>query len=79
MDCNEKARRGYSWDHRPDCLQVVIALAVTPNGFPLACEVMNGNSTEQKTLEPFMDKFDKAYGKAKRVWARDRGIRRRRH
>jgi transposase len=74
MDGNEKARRGYSRDHRPDCLQVVIALVVTPDGFPLAYEVMNGNTTEQKTLEPFLDKIEQAYGKAKRVWVMDRGI-----
>jgi transposase len=74
MEGNEKARRGYSRDHRPDCLQVVIALVVTPDGFPLAYEVMNGNTTEQKTLEPFLDKIEQAYGKAKRVWVMDRGI-----
>lgn len=49
MDRNEKARRGYSRYHRPDCLQAVIALVVTPDGFPLAYEVMNGNTTEEKT------------------------------
>lgn len=74
MEGNEKARRGYSRDHRPDCLQVVIALVVTPDGFPLAYEVMNGNTTEQKTLEPFLSKIEQAYGKAKRVWVMDRGI-----
>lgn len=74
MEGNEKARRGYSRDHRPDCLQVVIALVVTPDGFPLAYEVMNGNTTEQKTLEPFLEKIEQAYGKAKRVWVMDRGI-----
>lgn len=74
MEGNEKARRGYSRDHRPDCLQVVIALVVTPDGFPLAYEVMNGNTTEQRTLEPFLNKIEEAYGKAKRVWVMDRGI-----
>jgi transposase len=74
MEGNEKARRGYSRDHRPDCLQVVIALVVTPDGFPLAYEVMNGNTTEQKTLEPFLERIERTYGKAKRVWVMDRGI-----
>jgi hypothetical protein len=75
---NPKARRGYSRDHRPDCLQVVIALgpegAPTPDGFPLAYEVMNGNTTEQKTLLPFLERIERTYGKAKRVWVMDRGI-----
>jgi transposase len=74
MEGNEKARRGYSRDHRPDCLQVVIALVVTPDGFPLAYEVMNGNTTEQKTLAPFLERIERTYGKAKRVWVMDRGI-----
>jgi hypothetical protein len=49
---NPKARRGYSRDHWPDCPQVVIALVVTPDGFPLAYEVLNGNTTEHQTLAP---------------------------
>jgi transposase len=69
-----KAKRGYSRDSRPDCVQVVIALIVTPDGFPLAYEVMDGNSSEQKTLRPFLDRIEQSYGKARRVWVMDRGI-----
>ena len=74
MEECEKAKRGYSRDSRPDCTQVVIALIVTPDGFPLAYEVMDGNTSEQKTLKPFLDQIEKAYGKARRVWVMDRGI-----
>ena len=74
LEDNPKARRGYSRDHRPDCVQVVIALVVTPDGFPLAYEVMNGNTTEHKTLLPFLERIEKSYGKARRVWVMDRGI-----
>ena len=74
MEENPKAKRGYSRDSRPDCLQVVIALVVTPDGFPLAYEVMDGNTSEQKTLQPFLDHIEKTYGKARRVWVMDRGI-----
>jgi len=56
MEECEKAKRGYSRDSRPDCLQVVIALIVTPDGFPLAYEVMDGNTSEQKTLQPFLER-----------------------
>lgn len=69
-----KAKRGYSRDSRPDCVQVVIALIVTPDGFPLAYDVMDGNTSEQKTLQPFLDRIEKSYGAARRVWVMDRGI-----
>ena len=70
----EKAKRGYSRDHRPDCLQVIIALVITPEGFPLAYEVMDGNTSDRTTLRGFLDHIEKAYGKARRVWVMDRGI-----
>ncbi len=65
---------GYSRDKRPDCLQVVIALVVTPEGFPLAYEVMPGNTSDKTTLRGFLDKIETQYGKAERVWVMDRGI-----
>src|SRR5215469_13380240 len=71
---NPKARRGYSRDGRPDCVQLVIALVVTPDGFPLAYEVMNGNTADRATLRDFLTKVETAYGKARRVWVMDRGI-----
>src|SRR6201986_1756092 len=74
MAQNPKARRGYSRDGRPDCLQLVIALVVTPDGFPLAYEVMNGNTADNSTLREFLTKIETAYGKARRVWVMDRGI-----
>ena len=69
-----KAKRGYSRDGRPDCAQVVIALVVTTDGFPLAYEVMNGNTIDSTALSGFLDKIENTYGKAKRMWVMDRGI-----
>jgi transposase len=69
-----QAKRGYSRDHRPDCLQVVIALVITPEGFPLAYEVMDGNTSDRTTLRGFLDHIEKTYGRARRVWVMDRGI-----
>src|ERR1700730_17195776 len=74
MEQNPKARRGYSRDGSPDCLQLVIALVVTTDGFPLAYEVMNGNTSERTTLRTFLDDIEKSYGKARRTWVMDRGI-----
>ena len=67
-------RFGYSRDKRGDCVQVVIALIVTPEGFPLAYEVLPGNTTDKTTLRGFMGKIEAQYGKARRVWVMDRGI-----
>jgi transposase len=74
MEQNPKAKRGYSRDGRPDCLQVVIALVVTTDGFPLAYEVMDGNTSDRTTLRKFLTHVENTYGKAKRVWVMDRGI-----
>src|SRR2546422_1051138 len=74
MEQNPKAKRGYSRDKRPDCLQLVMALVVTTDGFPLAYEVMNGNTSDRTTLRGFLDHIEKTYGKAKRMWVMDRGI-----
>jgi len=74
MEKNPKAQRGYSRDGRPDCLQVVIALVITTDGFPLAYEVMNGNTSDRTTLRQFLAHMETTYGKAKRVWVMDRGI-----
>jgi transposase len=70
----DKRRFGYSRDKRSDCVQVVIALVVTPEGFPLAYEVLPGNTQDRKTLRSFLEKIEKQYGKARRVWVMDRGI-----
>src|SRR5947207_1505566 len=64
----------YSRDKRPDCVQVVIALVVTPEGFPLAYEVMAGNTADKTTLRGFLEKIQTLYGKADRIWVMDRGI-----
>jgi Transposase DDE domain len=69
-----KRRHGYSRDKRPDCPQVVIALVVTPDGLPLAYEVLAGNTADSKTLRTFLSKIEKQYGKARRVWVMDRGV-----
>jgi len=69
-----KRRYGYSRDKRPDCVQVVIALIVTPDGFPMAYEVLPGNTSDRTTLEDFLGKIEAQYGKANRVWVMDRGI-----
>jgi len=70
----DKRQFGYSRDKRSDCVQVVIALVVTPEGFPLAYEVMAGKTSDKTTLRGFLEQIEKQYGKAERIWVMDRGI-----
>jgi transposase len=70
----DKRRFGYSRDKRSDCVQVVIALVLTPEGFPIAYEVFAGNTSDKTTLEGMLQKIEKQYGKLQRIWIMDRGI-----
>ena len=71
---NPAAQRGYSRDHRPDCVQIVIGLVVTKSGLPLGYEVFHGNQAEAPTLSQMMAKMERLYGKASRIWVFDRGV-----
>src|SRR4029077_3409624 len=68
------ARRGYSRDHRPDALQIILALVVTEEGFPLSYEVFEGNRADVTTLEEILDSVERKHGALSRVWIFDRGI-----
>jgi transposase len=70
----DKRRHGYSRDHRGDCVQVIIALVVTPEGLPLAYEVLAGNTADNTTLKDFLARIVAQYGKARRIWLMDRGV-----
>ncbi|HEV2040762.1 MAG TPA: IS1634 family transposase [Casimicrobiaceae bacterium] len=70
----DKRQFGYSRDHRSDCVQVVIALIITPEGFPLAYEVLAGNTQDKTTLKDFLARIERQYGRARRIWLMDRGI-----
>ena len=74
FDPGDKRRFGYSRDKRNDCVQVVIALVVTPEGFPIAYEVLAGNTSDKTTLRGFVQKIEAQYGKADRIWVMDRGV-----
>ena len=71
---NSKAKFGHSKDRRSDCRQVLVALIVTPEGFPINYEVLAGNTAESTTLMDLIAKIETMYGKARRVWLMDRGI-----
>ena len=68
------AKRGYSRDHRSDCLQVCIGLVVTRDGFPLGYEVFAGNRNDSTTLREVIERMETKYGRQNRIWAVDRGM-----
>ncbi len=71
---NAQAKLGYSRDKRPDCVQVCIALVVTPEGLPLAYEVFDGNRTDVTTVEEIVEMMRHKYGHERRTWVMDRGM-----
>lgn len=71
---NTQAQRGYSRDSRPDCVQVCIALVVTPGGLPLGYEVFDGNRTDVTTVEEMVGLMRAKYGHERRTWVMDRGM-----
>jgi len=74
MKGNAQARRGYSRDGRPDCVQVTIGLVASKEGLPLAFEVFDGNRTDVTTVKEMVEMMEQKYGKAERVWVMDRGM-----
>ena len=71
---NRQAKRGYSRDHRSDCLQICVGLIVTIEGLPVAYEVFDGNRTDVTTMSEVVETLETKYGKARRVWVFDRGV-----
>jgi len=71
---NPMAKRGYSRDSRPDCLQVCIGLVVTDDGMPLGYEVFDGNTHDSQTVEDIVVAMESKYGRANRIWVMDRGM-----
>lgn len=53
---------------------MVIALIITPEGFPLGYAVLPGNTLDNRTLKDALAKIEAQCGKAERVWVMDRGI-----
>jgi transposase len=71
---NELARRGYSRDHRSDCKQVVLALVLSREGFPLAHRTWAGNTQDLQTVKKIVSDVEARFGKSNRVWVMDRGM-----
>jgi transposase len=70
---NDQAKLGWSRDKQPGCKQVVIALIVTTDGYPLGYEVFDGNTIDSTTVQEIVEKVEAEHGKAQRIWVMDRG------
>jgi transposase len=73
-ESNPQAKRGYSRDSRPDCVQVCIGLVATKEGLPIAFEIFDGNRSDVTTPTEMIKAMEAKYGKANRVWVMDRGM-----
>jgi transposase len=71
---NDLAQRGYSRDHRSDCKQIVLALVVTREGFPLAHQTLAGNTRDLQTVRRIIAAVEARFGQSNRIWVMDRGM-----
>ena len=71
---NDLTSRGYSRDHCSDCKQMVLALVVTRDGFPLAHRTLAGNTQDLETIETIVTEVEQQFGKTERIWVMDRGM-----
>jgi transposase len=71
---NDLGARGYSRDHRSDCKQVVLAMVVSPEGFPLWHEVYAGNKSDSTALPQIVEAVSQKFGSMRRIWVVDRGL-----
>lgn len=73
-DEQDLRRFGHSRDKRSDCVQVVLAVVLTPEGYPIGYEVLPGNTADNTTLSDMRQKIEEQYGTVERIWLMDRGI-----
>ncbi len=68
------ANYGYSRDKKKGFLQIVFGLLCDQRGCPIAVEVFEGNTTDQKTLASQIDKVRSRFGISHVIWVGDRGM-----
>jgi len=68
------AKLGYSRDHRPDREQIVIALMITPEGYPFYWRVLEGNTQDITTIEALVDDVKNRFGIQQCTLVFDRGM-----
>lgn len=67
-------QRGFSKDHRPDLVQMVVGAVIDDKGQPICCEMWPGNTTDVTTLLPIVDRLKKRFAIGRVCIVADRGM-----
>lgn len=67
-------KRGYSRDHRPDLPQLVLAVAVNQQGWPVSWEVFPGNTADKVAFEAMVAKMRERFHIRRVIVVADRGM-----
>jgi hypothetical protein len=67
-------QRGHSKDHRPDLMQMIVAVVMDQRGRPLCCEMWPGNTTDVTILLPVVDRLGQRFGITRVCVVADRGM-----
>ena len=57
FDSDELRKTGFSKDNKSQQPQILVALLITPDGFPIAYEIFAGNTFEGHTMLPVIESF----------------------
>ena len=66
--------RGYSKDHRPDLLQMIVAVVIDADGRPICSEMWPGNTADVSVLIPVVDRLRTRFGIGRVCVVADRGM-----
>jgi transposase len=71
---DELGRRGHSKDHRPDLMQMVLAVVIDSQGRPICTEMLPGNTADVSVLVPVVDRLRTRFGITRACVVADRGM-----
>jgi hypothetical protein len=66
--------RGYSKDHRPDLMQMIVAVVIDADGRPICSEMWPGNTADVTVLIPVIDRLRSRFGIGRVCVVADRGM-----
>ncbi len=67
-------QRGFSKDHRPDLVQMVVGAVIDDKGQPICCEMWPGNTADVTTLLPIVERLKKRFKIRQVCIVADRGM-----
>jgi transposase len=66
--------RGYSKEHRPDRMQMIVAVVIDAEGRPICSEMWPGNTADVTVLVPVIDRLRSRFGIGRVCVVADRGM-----